>query len=127
MMSMGLRLLTCARRHVPSRPCPYAPASWLPNLRGRRIHPEKKVTGDDDAGGRSVYPEVGVEGFAANHPNIPAGLHLPAGVDGDIRGRGHLYPGGTPVSGVRREETSMRVKRLWSGMAWVVGVRRGWE
>ena len=75
---MGLRLLTCTRGHVSSRPCPYAPASWLSNLTGRRIHPEEKVTSDDDVGGRSVHPEVGVEGFAANHPDILAGLHLPA-------------------------------------------------
>ena len=57
---------------------------------------------------QQLQPGVGVLGWSQQLRPLQAreGLPLPDDVDGDIRERGHLYPGGTPVGGVQRKVAS---------------------
>ena len=79
------------------------PTSWLSDCGRGGVHLEEKAIDDDGASSGSALPEIGIEVFAASHPDILVGLQRPADVDDDIRGRGHLHLGDTTIGGVQRK------------------------
>lgn len=88
MRSMGLGLPTCACMHFPSSLAFMLPFHGF--LNWGRVHLEKETVDDGGAGDGSALQEIGVEDFAADHPDVLVGLQHLADVDVDIQERDHL-------------------------------------